>query len=225
MSKHYYTKEQDDFILTADNVCLQEALNEFYELFNVKATKSMLYNRLKTLLGKNIKSDRYRMPNEKKWILNNYEKYKNISFDWVNFTNDFNKTFNKNISVPRMRAYLYHDNICVGRSTKKPTNIKEIGETIKCRDREYIKINDDKKCGKNNYQLKQRYLYEQYHNCKLNENEYIIFLDGDKENYSKDNLVKLNKIELGHFNSLKTQNKDLRKCAVLYSKIQTKLKE
>ena len=55
MSKHYYTKQQDEFILNADNVCLEETLDKFYELFNVKATKSMLYNRLKTLLGKNIK--------------------------------------------------------------------------------------------------------------------------------------------------------------------------
>lgn len=224
MSKHYYTKQQDDFILNADNVCLKETINEFYELFNVKATKSMLYNRLKTLLGKNIKSERYRTPEQKKWILDNYEKYKGISFNWENFTNDFNKTFNKNISIPRMKAYLYHDNINVGKSSKKPVTIKAVGETIKSGDRQYIKINDDIQRGKNNYQLKQRYLYEQYNCCKLQDNEYIIFLDGDKTNYEKDNLVKLNKIELGYFNMLKLENKELRKCAVLYSQIQAKLK-
>lgn len=219
MSKHRYTKEQDDFILNADNVCLEETINEFYELFNVKANKSMLYNRLKTLLGKNIKSDRYRTPNEKKWILDNYKKYKGVSFNWESFTKDFNETFDKNVSIVRMKAYLYHDNICVGRSSKKPINIKPVGETIKTGDRQYIKINDDIQRGKNNYQLKQRYLYEQYHNCKLRDDEYIIFLDGNKTNYDKDNLVKLSKKELGHFNFFKLENKELRKCAVVYSKI------
>ena len=224
MSKHYYTKQQDDFILNTDKIWLPESLNKFYELFNIKASKSMLYNRKKTLLGKNIKSIRYRTPNEKKWIAANYEKYKKESFDWINFTNDFNKTFNKNISISRMKAYLYNDNINVGKSSKKPVTTKEIGETIKSGDRQYIKINDDLQCGKNNYQLKQRYLYEQYHNCKLKENEYIIFLDGNKENYDKDNLVKLTKKELCYFNMLKLENKELRKCAVLYSQIQAKLK-
>ena len=224
MSKHYYTKQQDDFILNADNVCLKETINEFNELFNVKATKSMLYNRLKTLLGKNIKSDRYRTPEQKKWILDNYKKYKEISFNWKKLTKDFNETFNKNISVTKMKAFIYNDNINVGKSSKKPVTIKAVGETIKAGDRQYIKINDDIQRGKNNYQLKQRYLYEQYHNCKLKENEYIIFLDGNKENYDKDNLVKLTKKELCYFNMLKLENKELRKCAVLYSQIQAKLK-
>lgn len=44
----------------------------------------------------------------------------------------------------------------------------------------------------NGWMLKQRYLYEQYHGRKLLDNEKIIFLDGNKNNFAKDNLVAIN---------------------------------
>ena len=38
-----------------------------------------------------------------------------------------------------------------------------------------------------------RYLYEMYHDVKLNDNDMIIFLDGNKKNFKKDNLYKITK--------------------------------
>lgn len=50
-----------------------------------------------------------------------------------------------------------------------------------------IKINDKQ------WQYKQRYLYEKYHNTKLSDNEFVIFADGDKNNFSKENLIAVSK--------------------------------
>ena len=47
------------------------------------------------------------------------------------------------------------------------------------------------KIGKNKWEYKQRYLYEQYHNVKLTSNDYIIFLDGNRNNFSIDNLERI----------------------------------
>lgn len=44
------------------------------------------------------------------------------------------------------------------------------------------------KVGKNRWEYKQRYLYEKYHNVDLPTSIMVIFLDGDKTNFSIDNL-------------------------------------
>ena len=42
----------------------------------------------------------------------------------------------------------------------------------------------------NVWKRKARVMYEKYHNCKLNANDYILFLNQDRNDFSKENLIK-----------------------------------
>lgn len=74
---------------------------------------------------------------------------------------------------------------------------------------------------------KSRIMYEKYNNCKLNDNDYIIFLNGDNNDFSKDNLVKCSKREIMYMHNCKTfsKNADLTKLALLTAKLYYKSKE
>ena len=50
--------------------------------------------------------------------------------------------------------------------------------------------------GGRKYTTKHRYLYQQYHNCVLDKNEAIIFLDGNNRNFDINNLYKVTRGEL-----------------------------
>lgn len=81
---------------------------------------------------------------------------------------------------------------------------------------------------KNGWRLKQRYLYEQYHGRKLAGNEKVIFLDGDKNNFEKDNLVAINNSILAFMKcngTLKILDPILKKEAIKVSTAKHLLKE
>ena len=42
----------------------------------------------------------------------------------------------------------------------------------------------------NVWRRKSRVMYEKYHNCKLSDDDYILFLNGDRNDFSKENLFK-----------------------------------
>lgn len=50
------------------------------------------------------------------------------------------------------------------------------------------------------WQQYSRYMYEKYHSCKLTSNERINFLDNDRTNFSKENLIKVTKQEVARIN-------------------------
>lgn len=51
----------------------------------------------------------------------------------------------------------------------------------------------------NEWMLKQRFIFEQLHGVKLKKNEVVIFLDGNRQNYSPDNLYKLTRGALARY--------------------------
>lgn len=93
----------------------------------------------------------------------------------------------------------------------------------------YVKVSNVKNATQyENSMLKNRYMYEKYYNCKLTDDDVIIHLDNDKNNFEKENLIRLTKKENGilignKFNNL--EDTELKKVAILYSKIQAKTKE
>lgn len=52
----------------------------------------------------------------------------------------------------------------------------------------------------NKWMLKQRYLWEQYHNEKLGKNDLILFLDGNRNNFDVSNLRRISRKELAMLN-------------------------
>lgn len=77
------------------------------------------------------------------------------------------------------------------------------------------------------WKLYSRYMYEKYHNIKLKDDEAIIFADRNKKNFSKDNLIKVNRKELLYLNKneLIFEDKDLTKSGVAVSKMEIAIDE
>ena len=151
---------------------------------------------------------------QKTWTdekLNWLKESANIYDDRDVITKAFNKTFNTNITsdtlksvstryklhlpVAKRRVYLARENlkkghIAIGSETKK------IGEDIYMSSKSrtpYIKVNSSKDRNKK-YVLKTRYYYELYYNEKVNKQDVIMFLNGDKNDYRKENLYKTTRI-------------------------------
>lgn len=79
-----------------------------------------------------------------------------------------------------------------------PKNVRPVGsERVNVEGYTEIKVSEP-----NKWRLKHRVLYEEYHNVKLNSNESIIFMDGDRSNMSKENLTLVTRQELLKLNKL-----------------------
>lgn len=78
----------------------------------------------------------------------------------------------------------------------------------------------------NKWRLKQRLIWEEQTGEKLTSNETIVFLDGDKTNFSEDNLYKLTRAELVRYNQdgLHCQDRDISLTAVAIAKIKARRK-
>ena len=77
------------------------------------------------------------------------------------------------------------------------------------------------------WRRKSRVMYEQYHNCKLDEDDYIIFLNQNNNDFSKDNLVKSNRQEIAylHNKDMFSKKKELTQLGILTAKLMIKVKE
>lgn len=73
-----------------------------------------------------------------------------------------------------------------------PSNTRKIGDERVTRDG-YIEV---KIALRGKWALKQRLLYEKYNDEKLTSNEVVIFADGNKQNFSKENLLKVTRQQL-----------------------------
>lgn len=104
-----------------------------------------------------------------------------------------------------------------------PANIRPVGsERVNVDGYTEIKVSEP-----NKFRLKQRVLYEQYHNVKLSKDEIIIFLDQDKGNFNIDNLAKVTRHQLLQLNKnrLIKDNAELTKAGINIANILIKLQE
>lgn len=191
-----YPKEVAEFIcenyytLTAG-----EIVKELDNSFSFKVTSSSLRCwASKQGIQKNFQYSE----EEKEWIKNNWTKYIN-NFD---LTNDFNNRFNSNRTVDAIKKILKvvvpdsdfgHSGGCkVGEGSS--VTAKPIGSETFKGGYWWVKINDDP-LPKNyttedrykNWRQKHRVIWER-HNGEIPEGCKIIFLDGNRNNFSLDNL-------------------------------------
>jgi hypothetical protein len=114
---------------------------------------------------------------------------------------------------------------CSGTMFRKghsPQNHREVGsERINVDGYIEIKVEEP-----NKWRLKQRVMYEKYHNVKLTRNEAIVFLDGNKLNLAEDNLFCLTRAELVRYNQNKLRGEDSETGlgAALLAKLSTRLR-
>ena len=101
-----------------------------------------------------------------------------------------------------------------------PKNHREVGSERVSVDG-YVEV---KVAEPNKWKLKQRILYEQYYNVTLRKDEVVLFLDGNRLNMDKDNLIKLTRAELVRFNQdhYYCNDKDMTMVAVNIAKIKSR---
>jgi len=129
------------------------------------------------------------------------------------------KKYKYNITKDMLMKYLSKRKIRYSDYNKKkvrvPANSLPIGsEYVKDDGMTLIKIAQDK------WMYKQRYIYEQYYKVKLNTNEYVIFLDGDRTNFNIKNLYKITNREASILGNMRlaSRNKEITKLTLTLAK-------
>lgn len=110
----------------------------------------------------------------------------------------------------------YHGIKSGNRGTHKAYNKKEIGEEYTRKDGlKWIKIENNK------WQSKSRYMYEKYHNTKVPKDCKVVFLNGDRNDFSKENLFMANSKDtlLARNFKLYTKDRELTKTGILIAKL------
>ena len=130
-----------------------------------------------------------------------------------------------NVSRDNLQKYLSRRKIrYVGYNPKKANQSKQLPigtEYIKDDGMTLIKVKPDK------WQYKQRYIYEKYHNVKLKSTDYVIFLDGNRNNFDIDNLkcVDCRKASMYANLRLGSTDKEITEAALLYADSAIMIKE
>ena len=105
----------------------------------------------------------------------------------------------------------------------EPWNKKKVGdETVDIHGYTKVKVGEP-----NVWELKQRIMYEKYHNIKLTQDDVVIFADQNKLNFEKDNLILVSKKQLLEMNRNKLifQDKELTKTGANIAELMMKINE
>lgn len=116
-----------------------------------------------------------------------------------------NKIFDENYTRLQLQKYLLRNRI-----PYKYTNINKshnMGQEFPI-GYEYVKPDGMilVKISKNTYEYKQRLIYEKHYGVKLKEDEYVIFLDGNRDNFNIDNLKLLTRQEASYLGVFKVND-------------------
>ena len=104
-----------------------------------------------------------------------------------------------------------------------PPRHQEVGaETITSKGFVKVKIAEP-----NVWKPKHKLMYEQYHNVKLDNNDIVIFVDNNKFNFSKENLVLVNKsimLDINNNLNFHTDDIEIRKAVIALAKARYELR-
>lgn len=168
----------------------QFATNVSFQKFTNACKKHSISLRYESILW----ADKIEWLNDNKYkytdredILNDMNKHFNINFDFAKIK-DMNTKYKLNLPLAHRRINQGLEN---GRIKLRGFSKHEIGETCYRSGDNYFVKTDITSNHKKNFTLKHRYLYEKYHNVKLEHDDFIIFLDDDTNNFSKENLYRI----------------------------------
>ena len=155
------------------------------------------------------------------------EMYKKASSkNLLELLNIANKKYKYNINKNQLTKYLSKRNIKYKDFNNKM--VRNMGDKIPI-GTEYTKPDGMilVKIAKNKWEYKQRLLYQKYHNVKLTTDDFIIFLDQDKTNFSKKNLGRISRKESGYMANQKmfSKNSEVTKTGIFATKLWYKIKE
>lgn len=203
-----YTKIQENWI--KENKEKYKTLKLLSKEFNSIFDCNISYKTFKTKVERlGIKNNNYRYSEEQKqWIKDNYKNYiLEYEYDKERFLIDFERKFNHKIlkrDVIKLIRYITKDdnfkfNPKIINSKRKHKQTPILSETTNYNNDIYVKIKDDSFIKNRfelggNYRKKANIMYEEYHNVKVDdEKDCIIFLNGNKNDFSKDNLYLVSK--------------------------------
>jgi hypothetical protein len=175
--RNKWTTEQLEWLESNASRDRHDLIKKFNKTFNANITMTAL----KTTIHRfNLKLPSPRV----RWTKDKLEWLESQSFnDKRDLLKAFNEKYNANIKVDHLThiAYLYNIHIPDKQRIYKPQGSimysKHNIPQVKIKDRVYMSMH--------------RYLYEMYHDVTLNDNDMIVFLDGNKNNFDKKNLYKI----------------------------------
>jgi len=136
------------------------------------------------------------------------------------------KKYGYKINIDILRQYLYKRQIKykdydINKVRNMGANVPIGSEYVKPDGMTLVKVSNNK------WKYKQRLIYEKYHNVKLTDNDYIIFLDQDRNNFDIRNLKRVNRRESSIVSNqgLYSTNKKLTKKGIKLAKKIIKLKD
>ena len=157
----------------------------------------------------------------KDFVRKNVSKYKKEDFRLL-----LEKKYNFKISADALRRYLNKHHIKGKYLDYNKNQIRRkqlpVGAEQITKDGVFIKIAQPDK-----WRRKTRVMYEKYHSCKLTDDEYIVFLNQNRNDFSKENLIKSNKREMAYLHNyqLFSNNRELTKTGILSAKLIIKAKD
>lgn len=158
------------------------------------------------------------------WLIESKNRYD----DREDILKAFNNRFNTDLTLRKLSFVNDHYKLKLPKSNRLlKKNIEEkrrslfgrddmnIGDEFTRNGKVYIKISNKPKEKHSNYILKKRYMYEKYHNIKLNYDDCIIFLNGNHNDFSKDNLYRISNSINGYLVGHGLYNVELDKLSVI----------
>lgn len=177
--RNKWTTEQLEWLKSNASRDRHGLIKKFNKKFNANITMTALKS---IIYRSNLKIPIPRV----RWTKDKLEWLESQSFnDKRDLLKAFNEKYDANIKIDQLShiAYLYKINIPDKQRIYKPQGSimysKHNIPQVKIKDRVYMPMH--------------RYLYERYHDVTLNDNDMIVFLDGNKNNFDKKNLYKITK--------------------------------
>lgn len=209
---------------------LKELCKKFEQKFGVPATvggiKKQL-SKLKSKYGIENKTHNHNYTKEQdEWLIRNVDDY-----DYTTLSKKFNERFDAKVDRYSIRsrcvkglkikAINYHN-----KKNFTPARNAPIGqERIIYDSYIIIKTKNDQKNVKDNWELKHRYIWEQYHGKKVPEGHVITFLDGNNRNFDINNLVCLSTSELAALIKVRDCSNQIKKLKLASFKLNKILSE
>ena len=195
-----WTTEEVEWIRNNKEKCSsrQEVVDRFNQSFNKNVSFSKVVSMCKRYKI-SLRFQNHSWKDKIEWLRANKDKYD----DREDILNDLNKTFNTNytllqikdmstkckLNLPLAKRRI-NQGLKKGRLKVLGVEQHEIGDECYRSGKNIFIKTDNTNDFKKNFTLKHRYLYEQYHNVKLKDDDCILFLDDDHNNFSKENLYK-----------------------------------
>lgn len=133
-----------------------------------------------------------------------------------------------NYSITKHQLRLYLSKRQIRYQNYKPSHVREMGNNIPI-GTEYVKPDGMTliKVAKNKWKYKQRYIYEQYYNVELQSDDYIIFLNQNRNDFRIENLKKIKRNESSVLSNQKmfSKNPEITKLGIETAKLMIKSKE